>query len=244
MQDTAHKWMYSTLDAKRINRSSDPVFYYTKRVIDTVLASIVTLLLAPLMLLVAIAIRLDSPGPVFFVQRRVGSRRVVRNGRVEWEVRPFNVFKFRSMVQNADDALHRAYIEAFVKGEVEESDSERSRFKLTGDPRITRVGRIIRKTSLDELPQLFNVLRGEMSLVGPRPVPEYEVEQYSQAWHYDRLLTLPGITGLWQVEGRCLVEFDEMIRMDLDYVRRQSPWLDFMILVKTIPAVIRGDGAE
>ena len=147
------------------------------------------------------------------------------------------------MVRDADPSPHHAYIKAFIEGRIEASDEAGAKFKLTGDPRVTQVGRLLRRTSLDELPQLLNVLKGEMSLVGPRPVPIYEAADY-QAWHYERLMALPGITGLWQVQGRCQVSFEEMIRMDIEYARHQSLWLDLKILFLTLPAVISGRGAE
>ena len=212
--------------------------FFCKRTLDAALAAALLVLLAPLMALIALLIRLDSPGPTFFVQKRVGARRRSRNGRVVWEVRHFPFYKFRSMAHNADPSLHRDYIRAFVRGRVDGAGA----FKLTHDPRITRVGRALRRTSLDELPQLINVLKGDMSLVGPRPVPTYEVAEY-QAWHYERLAALPGITGIWQTQGRCQVPFEEMVRMDIDYVRRQSLWLDAQLLLLTIPAVLSGRGA-
>jgi lipopolysaccharide/colanic/teichoic acid biosynthesis glycosyltransferase len=147
------------------------------------------------------------------------------------------------MVEDADSSLHEAFCKAFVEGRIESLDGDESAFKLARDPRVTRVGRLLRKTSLDELPQLVNVLKGEMSLVGPRPVPTYEVAGY-QTWHCERLAALPGITGLWQIKGRGRVTFEEMIRMDIDYVRNRSLWLDIKILVFTIPAVLSGRGAE
>jgi lipopolysaccharide/colanic/teichoic acid biosynthesis glycosyltransferase len=148
------------------------------------------------------------------------------------------------MLHKADESVHQAYIRAFVAGSLGKPDESQTPYKLTGDPRVTRVGRILRKTSLDELPQCFNVLRGEMSLVGPRPVPVYEVAEYREAWHHERLATLPGITGLWQVKGRCQVAFEDMIRLDLEYVRNQSLWLDLKIMFLTIPAALSGQGAE
>lgn len=226
------------------NTLSDTTLRFAvKRCVDVALATMLIILLAPLMVCIAILIRLDSSGPVFFVQKRVGARRRFYNGRAIWEIRNFPFYKFRSMVHNADQSLHEAYIKAFVEGTVEKSDFSGGKFKLSGDPRVTRIGRLLRKTSLDELPQLINVLKGEMSLVGPRPVPIYEIEAY-QPWHRQRLAALPGITGLWQVKGRCQVSFDEMIQMDIDYVRCQSIWLDLKILLLTIPAVISGRGAE
>jgi lipopolysaccharide/colanic/teichoic acid biosynthesis glycosyltransferase len=142
------------------------------------------------------------------------------------------------MVANADETVHEKHIEAFVSGRIDDEN-----FKLANDSRITRVGYYLRKTSMDELPQLINVVRGEMSLVGPRPVPTYEVALYQQ-WHHERLAALPGMTGLWQVEGRSHVTFEEMVSMDIDYVRRASLGLDLSILVRTIPAVLSGRGAE
>jgi lipopolysaccharide/colanic/teichoic acid biosynthesis glycosyltransferase len=194
------------------------------------------------MVLIAALIRLDSPGPIIFVQERVGARRRYTGGRTIWEIQNFHFYKFRSMVHNADQSLHQAYINAWIEGSVRVADATRATFKLTNDPRITRVGSILRKTSLDELPQLVNVLKGEMSLVGPRPVPTYEVAKY-EVLHYERFTARPGITGLWQVKGRGHVSFDEMIHMDIEYAQSQSLWLDIKILVLTIPAVLSGRGA-
>jgi lipopolysaccharide/colanic/teichoic acid biosynthesis glycosyltransferase len=214
-------------------------FFFCKRAMDVVLASLLLIALLPLLLLIAIAIKLDSPGPVLFVQNRVGARRRSHRGRTVWAVVQFPVYKFRSMVQNANQAVHRAHIQAFVEERLDTAGT----VKLTGDARVTRAGRILRRTSLDELPQLFNVLRGEMSLVGPRPVPIYEAAAYLD-WHRERLAALPGITGLWQVRGRGQVTFTEMVRMDIEYVRNQSLWLDIKILAATVPAVLSARGAE
>jgi lipopolysaccharide/colanic/teichoic acid biosynthesis glycosyltransferase len=217
-------------------------YFAVKRCIDVVLSSILLLLLSPLMLLIVIAIRLDSPGPIIFGQERVGVRRRSDKESSRWEVRSFRFYKFRSMATDADSSLHEAHIASYVSGQLEGNSSGKSKFKLPSDPRITRVGRILRKSSLDELPQLVNVLKGDMSLVGPRPVPLYEVAHY-QEWHYERLTALPGITGLWQVNGRCDLSFDEMIRLDLEYSRHQSLKTDAWILILTIPAVLRARGA-
>jgi len=214
-------------------------FFVCKRAIDVVLASLMIILLLPVLLMIAALIKLDSRGPVLFVQERVGARRRSEKGETLWDVAYFNVFKFRSMFQNASQSLHQAHIKAFVEERLDPTQT----VKLTRDPRVTRVGRILRRTSLDELPQLLNVLRGEMSLVGPRPVPPYEVAAY-QPWHRERLAALPGITGLWQVKGRGKVTFTEMVRMDIEYVRRQSLGLDIKLLLATIPAVLSGRGAE
>jgi lipopolysaccharide/colanic/teichoic acid biosynthesis glycosyltransferase len=224
-----------------LTRGRDRSLYFScKRCLDVVLATLLFILLSPLMLLIAILVKLDTPGPIIFVQERVGARRRSRDGRTIWEIRNFPFYKFRSMVHDADPSVHQVYIKAYVEGCVGPSDAK---FKLTDDPRVTRVGRILRKTSLDELPQLVNVLKGEMSLVGPRPLPTYEVAQY-QPWHRERLAALPGITGFWQVKGRCQVSFEEQIHMDIEYVRNRSLWLDIKILFLTIPAVLSGRGAE
>ena len=219
------------------------LYFLCKRLIDVVLTTLLLLLLSPLMVVIAVAIALDSPGPVFFVQERVGVSRRSEEGRTFWESRNFPFYKFRSMVAGADQSLHTEHVRAFVEGRVDAADGASAKFKLAHDPRVTRVGRILRRTSLDELPQLFNVLKGEMSLVGPRPVPPYEVAQYRES-DTDRLMALPGITGLWQVGGRGEVPFPEMIRMDREYVRNQTVWLDLKILIATIPAVLSGRGAK
>jgi len=212
---------------------------FLKRAMDLVLTTLILLFLLPLLGGIAVLIKLDSPGPIIFVQERVGTRRRFYKGQAVWEQRNFRFYKFRSMAQNADESLHQAYIQEFVE---ERLDTTRV-VKLTDDPRVTRVGSILRRTSLDELPQLFNVLRGQMSLVGPRPVPLYEAAAWED-WHRERLAALPGITGLWQVQGRGRVTFTEMVRMDIEYVRNQSLSMDIRLLLSTIPAVLSGRGAE
>ncbi|MFN8486570.1 MAG: sugar transferase [Caldilineaceae bacterium] len=217
--------------------------YYAKRVLDVTIVLFALLTLWPLLLGLALLIKLDSEGPAFFVQERVGARRRTKNGRAVWEPCKFRMYKFRSMRHNADQGVHQAYIKAFVEGQLSANDANgQPKFKMATDPRITKIGRFIRKTSLDELPQLLNVLKGEMSLVGPRPVPEYEVALYKDE-HYVRLLALPGLTGLWQVKGRGEVTFDQMMQLDLEYVRNQSLALDLWILIMTIPATVFGWGA-
>jgi len=224
--------------------SRDSAFqYYLKRSLDITIVVFATLVLWPLFLVLALLIKLDSPGPVFFLQERIGARRRVKNGRVIWEPRPFRMFKFRSMRHGADQGVHEAYIKAFVAGNLAANDADgKPKFKMATDSRITRMGHFIRKTSLDELPQLLNILLGEMSLVGPRPVPGYEVALYKDE-HYVRLMALPGLTGLWQVKGRGEVTFEEMMKLDLEYVRNKSVKLDIWILVMTIPAAVFGWGA-
>jgi exopolysaccharide biosynthesis polyprenyl glycosylphosphotransferase len=205
-----------------------------KRIFDVLVASILLIVFSPLLMIIAIAIKFESPGPIIFRQIRVGE-----NGN------PFTMFKFRSMYMNSDDSIHRIHMTRVIKENITPDQLETNNngsLKLLGDPRITRVGNFIRKTSIDEIPQLFNVLRGEMSLVGPRPPLPYELELY-QEWHMRRLETLPGITGLWQVRGRNRVSFDEMVRMDLEYVEKQSLWTDVVILLQTPFALISTRGA-
>src|ERR1700686_19497 len=223
--------------------SENEIYFVCKRCADLCLAALVLVLLFPLLLLIAILIKIDSSGPILFTHERVGARRLQLRGEAVWVIGTFRMHTFRSMVQDADSAMHEAYIRDFVEGRVQPNEEQGGKFKLTNDPRVTRVGRVLRRTSLDELPQLFNVLKGEMSLVGPRPVPPYEVACYRPGDH-KRLAALPGITGLWQVNGRCQVSFEEMIQMDLEYIRNASLWLDLEILLLTIPAVICGRGAE
>jgi exopolysaccharide biosynthesis polyprenyl glycosylphosphotransferase len=205
-----------------------------KRIFDGVATCLLLALVWPLMLVVAVLIKLDSPGPIFYRQKRIGE-----NGQ------PFYMLKFRSMKVNNDDKVHREYMARLIKENLSlkaEGAPAANSLKMQKDPRITRVGRFIRKTSIDELPQLFNVLFGEMSLVGPRPPIPYEVEMY-QEWHKRRLEAIPGVTGLWQVQGRNRVSFDEMVRMDLDYIEHQSLWLDTKLLLMTPFSLLSGQGA-
>ncbi len=208
----------------------------TKRLID-VLGSVAGLvLLFPFMLLIAIAIKTTSQGPIIFKQIRLGKRGV-----------PFEFYKFRTMRSDVDDQIHRAYVESLITQDLPASQNGTASspvYKILDDPRITPVGKFLRSTSLDEIPQLVNVLRGEMSLVGPRPPIPYEVENY-QTWHLRRIQEVkPGITGLWQVEGRSLLSFSDMVRLDLDYSRHWSLLLDLKILLKTVKAVILRQGAD
>jgi lipopolysaccharide/colanic/teichoic acid biosynthesis glycosyltransferase len=236
-------WEGSNQVALSTETSEKEIYFVCKRCIDLCLAALVLILLLPVLLLIAVLIKIDSSGPVFFTHERVGAKRLQVQGKATWVVGNFRMHKFRSMVQNADSALHEAYIRDFVEGRVQPNDGPDGKFKLTNDPRVTRIGKVLRRTSLDELPQLLNVMKGQMSLVGPRPVPPYEVACYRPGDH-KRLTALPGITGLWQVNGRCRVSFEEMIDMDLEYISNASLWLDLQILFQTIPAVLCGRGAE
>ncbi len=204
---------------------SRPASRRLTRVLDVVGAGLVLIILGPLMLLIAALVRLASPGPALFRQTRVGYRQ-----------RPFVVLKFRSMYVNCGDRVHRDFVSRMLAGE-DPRGSAGGLYKLQRDPRITPLGRILRATSLDELPQLINVLRGEMALVGPRPVLAWEVEQY-QPHHYERFDAVPGITGLWQVSGRSRLTMTEALELDVEYARRRSLALDLWILVKTLPAVL------
>jgi lipopolysaccharide/colanic/teichoic acid biosynthesis glycosyltransferase len=225
-----------------VQRRSGIVNYHTvKRCADFAGALVLLLCLAPLLVGIAIAIKLQSTGPVLYRHERMGSRRRRVDRAAVWEPEPFVFLKFRTMTADADTSLHETHVEDFVRGRLHATGTNVT-FKLTADPRVTSLGRFLRRTSLDELPQLVNVLRGEMSLVGPRPVPLYEVALYDDP-HHERFAAIPGMTGLWQVQGRCDVSFREMIELDLAYVRTQSLWLDTKILFRTIPAIISGRGA-
>lgn len=206
-----------------------------KRCIDIAGSGLAMICGAPLFGAIALAIKLSSKGPVLFKQERLGQYG-----------KNFTVLKFRSMRTDCDPKIHQQYVQQFISGQVGENSDSGSKpvFKIQKDPRITTVGRFLRKTSLDELPQFWNVLRGDMSLVGPRPPIAYEFKAY-EVWHRRRVLEIkPGITGLWQVEGRSRTRFDDMVRLDLKYARAWSVWLDIKILAQTPGAVILGEGAH
>lgn len=244
------------------------LYLLTKRLLDMVLSCFLLVFLSPLFLLIAMSIRLDSPGPVLFKQTRVGQNRRHRDRRSYSQFsRParlerrcsndhrgqdlcgkqFTFYKYRTMYHNADPEVHRRYIQLFIQNRIADGAASGGprlpTFKLNGDPRITRFGRILRRTSLDELPQLLNVVKGDMSLVGPRPALPYEVEEY-QVEHKARLEVVPGITGWWQVRGRSCVPFNEMVRMDTFYIEHRSLALDIKILLLTPWAILSGHGAQ
>lgn len=219
--------------------------YRAKRGLDLALATIATIVASPLLLAIVVAIAATSRGPVFFTQQRVGGRLVRVAGEWRWEPFTFTFFKFRSMRHEGSDEAHRAYMEAFIRGDeaaLAAQNPEASMYKLDRDPRVTAIGAFLRRTSLDELPQLINVFRGEMSLVGPRPALEYEVEHYAPR-HMRRFQALGGITGWWQVVGRSAVSFERMIDLDIWYVEHQSLRLDLEILARTCIVLMRRDGA-
>jgi len=226
-----------------------PVYFALKRIMDFTVTLLAMVFLLPLMAVIAALVALDSSGPVIFTQERVGARRIRRNGRIYWQRTTFKFHKFRSMYTDADQELHRQFVQAYIAGDhkkmadIQPDKDGADMFKLNGDPRVTPIGKFLRKTSLDELPQFWNVLRGEMSLVGPRPPIPYEVEMYSEE-SMKRLATVPGLTGLWQMEGRGELGFNEMVELDLKYIKRQSLWLDIKILFGTIPAVLMSKGAK
>ena len=217
-------------------------YYFCKRTLDWTVAALALAILLPLMALIAMLIVIDSPGPIIYVQKRVGARRWARAGYSYWKQNTFNFYKFRTMVCNADPSIHQAFVTAFIKGCAETSNAPEAEYKLTRDPRVTWIGRILRKTSLDELPQLVNVLKGDMSLVGPRPALPYEVELY-QDCHKCRFQIYSGMTGWWQVKGRSQVSFDQMCDLDTYYIEHASLGLDLKILLLTPWAIISGRGA-
>ncbi len=224
-----------TISATRIAEPRAALYPIAKRLLDIGCAAVLLVVLAPFMALMALAIRLDSPGPAIFRQTRVG----------RWG-KEFTMYKFRSMFANADPQVHRKFATDYINGNgVHKSEAKSARvvYKPNGDKRVTRVGKWLRRTSLDELPQLLNVLRGEMSLVGPRPAMSYEVEQYSK-WHLQRLAVLPGLTGLAQISGRSGLTFEKIVRLDLLYIENRSLVFDLAILLKTMPVVLKGQCAE
>ena len=229
LESTADKEQHCSVTEVRPIRA-----YASKRALDLVAASIGLLIATPFAAVIALLIRISGPGPVLFKQERVG-----KNGKT------FTFYKFRSMREGCDDATHRNYIKLFIEGKEEELkklQQGKKLYKMTSDNRVTLVGKFLRRTSLDELPQLINVFRGEMSMVGPRPHLAYEVDIY-KPWHRRRLEGMPGITGWWQIHGRSRVPFDEAVRMDIWYLERQSLILDLRIMLRTLTKATVGRGA-
>ena len=203
----------------------------TTRVRDIVLASILLVAFAPLLLIVAISVAVSSPGPIVFRQQRLGRDGV-----------PFTMLKFRTMTEDCDDVAHREFVAGMFDTDGA-APAKDGMFKLTDDERVTGVGRVLRRMSLDEVPQLLNVVAGQMSLVGPRPALSWEVELLEPR-HFARFRVKPGLTGLWQVRGRSRLSMPEALELDIEYVRRRSFWLDLGILFRTIPVVLSGRGAS
>ncbi len=236
-QRPSNPMLYPDLSQRR---KSTRLSSITKRTMDVIGSTLALVVLAPVFLLVALAIKLSSKGPMFYSQQRVGQYG-----------KPFTFIKFRSMHIGNDPRIHQEYVAQLIAGQAQRHPAHGNGngdgagvYKLTSDPRVTPLGTFLRRTSLDELPQLVNVLRGEMSLVGPRPAIPYEVAKY-QTWHRRRILEVkPGITGLWQVNGRSRIGFDEMVRLDLRYAKACSPWFDLKILLRTPRAVFIGEGAH
>ncbi len=203
-------------------------YVYTKHILDTLIALFLLVLFAPLMLIISVGILISSPGPIIYRQKRIGKDGI-----------PFVLYKFRSMQVTNNPDLHREYVQKLIKENIQPEDLGKHTLKLIGHPRITGLGKYLRKFSIDELPQLFNVLKGDMSIVGPRPPMPYEYEVYKQ-WHKKRLSVLPGITGLWQVTKHNTVPFDQMVQIDLDYIQKMSFWLDMKIILLTPFEMIKG----
>jgi exopolysaccharide biosynthesis polyprenyl glycosylphosphotransferase len=216
------------ISVKRVNLSGFNLLL--KRLIDMSVASLLLLITVPVMAAIWLAVRLTSPGPAIFVQRRIG-----RRGNL------FNLYKFRSMTMSQDQSAHQEYAKQWVQNQPYPGASEQATHKISEDTRLTPIGSFLRRYSLDELPQIVNVLKGDMSLVGPRPAIGYEVEMY-QEWHKERLEGMPGLTGEWQVGGRYNLSFEEMVKLDLEYLRNWTAARDFKVLLKTVPAVLQGTG--
>jgi len=232
-QGPSNPTLYPDLSQREDARKT---FRLVKRMMDVLGSLLALVLFSPIFVCAALAVKVTSKGPIFFRQCRIG-----QHGN------SFVFLKFRSMYVNNDASVHKEYVQRLIAGKADKHPSDgngQGVYKLTKDSRITRVGAFLRKTSLDELPQFINVLKGEMSLVGPRPPVPYEVEAYD-IWHRRRLLEAkPGITGLWQVSGRSRVTFDDMVRLDLHYARTWSPWTDIKILLRTPGAIMLGEGAH
>jgi lipopolysaccharide/colanic/teichoic acid biosynthesis glycosyltransferase len=213
------------------NSKIEGLNFIIKRAFDVSLASVILLLASPVLLLAALAIWLFDGRPLLFRQTRIGLHG-----------EPFELLKFRTMGPLSSDATHREYVRKWIKDNAAAADRNgKSVFKLSSDDRVTPVGRWLRRFSIDELPQLFNVLRGEMSLIGPRPALPYEIDLY-QDWHHRRLEAPPGITGLWQVSGRNHLSFEDMVRLDIKYIEDWSLGRDLAILLRTVPAILHGGG--
>lgn len=199
-----------------------------KRILDLIIAGSLLIVFSPIIMIIAIVIKLTSKGPIIFKQTRLGL-----NGH------PFTIYKFRTMRTDMQDDIHRAFMKKVIQKQLASGNKQTAVFKMKDDPRITFVGKILRKTSLDELPQIFNVLKGDMSIIGPRPPLAYEVANYKR-WQLERLSGLPGITGLWQVNGRNHTDFETMVKQDIEYIKNRNLLMDINIILRTVPAMLKG----
>ena len=207
---------------REVYQRKSPVYKFLKRLFDIILSGGALICLSPVFLATAAAIKLEDGGPAFFIQPRAGK-----------DMKPFRMYKFRSMYVNADAKLAEL---------LKENEQTGHAFKIKNDPRITKVGKFIRKVSIDELPQLINIIKGDMSIVGPRPILPWQMEECNE-YEKQRLIVRPGLTCYWQIGGRANIKWDEWVEMDLDYIEDMGLWTDFKMIVKTIPAVIDSDGA-
>jgi len=248
----------TTLDVINSIRATDPdtiglanqgeeIYFLTKRAMDLIISAFFIFTLSPLYLLIALLIKFDSPGPVFFIQERESAKRKKYNRYSYWRRETFRCFKFRTMKHDSKPTVHMHYVTAYIQGDKKTMNmlqgKETDLNKLENDSRITKIGKILRKFSLDELPQFLNVLKGEMSLVGPRPPIAYEVELY-KSWHLQRLMAKQGLTGLWQVTARSKASFEEMVQLDIEYIEKKSLWMDIIIILKTPFVMISSKGAK
>jgi lipopolysaccharide/colanic/teichoic acid biosynthesis glycosyltransferase len=232
-------------DAISLIPANQNLYFLAKRIMDIVVATLLLTLSLPVMVIIAPIIYISSPGPIIFIQDRVGVKRKLFKDQAYWQKRTYRNYKFRTMELNADTSIHQAFIKALIEKNEEEMAALQGEttqsHKLVNDSRVIRRGKFLRRFSLDELPQFWNVLRGDMSVVGPRPAIPYEVEMY-HPWHLRRLETLPGITGLQQVKARS-TDFDQQVCFDIEYIENQSLGLDISIMLKTIWAVLSTKGA-
>lgn len=225
--------MHTDISVKSVTRTEwkqAPYFTLLKPVLDYFVAAILLIITSPLFLIFAIGIKTHSPGPVFYYQRRIGK-----------DGKPFRMIKFRSMRVNADTTPHKEYVQSLIKQNTRPRDLGRDTLKLEADPRITGLGKVLRSFGLDELPQLINVMKGEMSIVGPRPSLDYELEVYEE-WHKQRMAVLPGITGVWQVTAHNSVSFNEMVQIDIDYIQKANLWLDLKVMLLTPIEMLKKKG--
>lgn len=213
---------YNRCNMLEIYQTKSAGYKLAKRVMDVVLSSVALVVLSPIFLITAVAIKLEDNGPVFFVQQRAGK-----------DLKPFNIYKFRSMYINADEKL---------KEMMENNEQTGHAFKIKNDPRITKVGKVIRRFSIDELPQLINIIKGDMSIVGPRPLLQFQMEECN-TYEKQRLIVQPGLTCYWQIGGRANIKWEEWVELDLDYIEDMGLWTDIKMIIRTIPAVVDSEGA-